>query len=139
MADSLIDAIREKRQKLLELRDETARLEAELREAKAELLGRPLGSRAHKLRSRKTLIARSRPVKPGSSVDLAVQALRATGVPLHINEIIAYIYKTTGHEVKKATLVSNLSRYLQDGKTFTRPAESTYGLKEFEAKVEAAS
>jgi hypothetical protein len=133
MVDSLIDAIREKRARLSEARAEVARLESELREAKAELLGRP--TKAPKLRARRATIARRRPVKTGSSVDLAVQVLRAAGKPLHISDIIAQIHQTTGHEVLKTTLVSNLSRYVQDGETFTRPSESTYGLKEFDVSA----
>ena len=68
-------------------------------------------------------------VKSGSSVDWATKVLQEAGAPLHIDVLIAKIEEVSGEPVKKPTLVSNLSRYVNDGNRFVRTAESTYGLK----------
>jgi hypothetical protein len=72
------------------------------------------------------------PVFCGSlSVDWALRILREIQTPLPAEALIDLIAKRGGPEIKKPTLVSNLSRYVQHGDTFTRPAPNTYGLVEF--------
>lgn len=68
-------------------------------------------------------------VKAGSSVDWATKVLMDAGGPLHIDRLISRIEELSGEQVKKPTLVSNLSRYVNEGNRFVRTAESTYGLK----------
>ena len=45
-----------------------------------------------------------------------------------IDELLERVNAQSSTTVQKPTLVSNLSRYVQHGDTFARPAPSTYGL-----------
>ena len=51
--------------------------------------------------------------------------------PLHIDKLTTLIQELSGLTVRKATLVSNLSRYVKAGDTFTREGEGIYGLIQF--------
>jgi hypothetical protein len=50
---------------------------------------------------------------------------------MHIDALVDAVARLSGRPVRKATLVSNLSRYVKVGDTFTRHGEGTYGLEEF--------
>ena len=128
---TLATEIRERQRRIAELRKELGQLEAELRDAKSALSGRPTAGRA-KSRHGSTDAKRSRPIQPDSSVDWALRALKGIGQPTHIIELIEMIQTMGGPVVKQTTLVSNLSRYIKYGDTFTRTAKSTYGLLAFE-------
>ncbi len=130
---TLVEVIREKQGRLGALRDEIAQLEAELREAKGLLSGHvslAASPRQTKAKSRHgfTNGKRRKPIQTGSSVDWAQRVLNGDGGPLHIDRLITRILQAGGPDVKKPTLVSNLSRYIKHGDTFIRTAESTYGL-----------
>ena len=139
MTMSILDALREKQQRVVELRKELAQLEAELRDAKALLSGRPLASKynAHKPKSRHgfTNGVRRKPIQENSSVWWAQQALMLEEKPLHIDELLQKIKEYSTLDVKKSTLISNLSRYIKHNDTFVRPAESTYGLINYAEKT----
>lgn len=130
---SILDVLRDKQRRLEELRKEADQLEAELAKARA-LLGIPqAGGKPRRVKSRHgfTHGVRTRPIKNGSSVDWAKKALQDAKSPLHIDSLIAVIVAMGGPEVKKATLASNLSRYVVHHDTFTRPQANTFGLIEW--------
>ncbi len=77
-------------------------------------------------RTRRT--ARKRPIRESSTVGWARRVLRTARRPMHIDEILKLIAQMTGRSVSKATLVSNLSRYVKAGDTFRRMAPNTYEL-----------
>ena len=54
------------------------------------------------------------------------------GKPMHIDQLIERIDQESGLSFQRATVVSNLSRYVKHHDTFTRPAPNTYGLIEFD-------
>jgi hypothetical protein len=58
--------------------------------------------------------------------------LDAAEAPLHIDEILRQVNENSDEKVLKNTLVSNLSRYVKHGDTFTRPAPSTFGLTKWD-------
>lgn len=123
MAD-LISAIKEKQQRILELRREIVALEAELREARSILGERPK-------REMGRVAIRKRPIRPKSSVWWAQKVLVHAGLPLHIDELVKRVEEFSDLTVQKTTLVSNLSRYVRAHDTFTRPEEGVYGLVAF--------
>lgn len=123
MSSDLALAIRQKQEELAALKKRATELEIELREAKLLLMGRSIDQR---LKGRR--LPFKRPIRDGSSVDLAKRVLLEVGRPLPIDQLMKRIHILSGRPVKKATLVSNLSRYVQARDTFVRSAESTYGL-----------
>jgi hypothetical protein len=137
---SWLETLKQKQRRAADLREELAQLEAELRDAKAILSGRepaqPSLLAGDKPKSRHGFVGgkRSKPIQQGSSVFLAEQILQERGEPMPIDSILDAIYHLTGQRVLKSTLVSNLSRYVKHGDTFTRPAPSVYGLTAFERK-----
>jgi len=70
-------------------------------------------------------------IQAGSSTDRARQALQKLGAATTVERILAEIVRDGGPEIEKATLVSNLSRYVNRGDTFTRVSPNVYGLIEF--------
>jgi len=137
MAKDLVGAIKEKQAAI-------ARLQAELDEARALLSGVHTGGRArvrfipsgNATRTRKAKGSPVLPYKPGSSVGRAAKVLRTEGKPLHVDELLPRVQRR-GHEVKKTTLVGNLSRYVNAGVVFNRPAPNTFGLLEWQEKKAA--
>lgn len=123
MSSDLALAIRQKQEELAALKKRAAELEMELKEAK-----HLLGSRSIEQRMKGRRLPFKRPIRNGSSVDLAKRVLLDVGRPLPIDQLIKRIQILSGQPVKKATLVSNLSRYVQARDTFVRSAQSTYGL-----------
>jgi hypothetical protein len=123
MSSDLALAIRQKQEELAALKKRASELEIELKEAKHLLAGRSVDQR---LKGRR--LPFKRPIRGGSSVDFAKRVLLEAGRPLPIDQLIKRIHVLSGSPVRKATLVSNLSRYVQARDTFVRSAESTYGL-----------
>ena len=54
-----------------------------------------------------------------------------------IESVVWTVGRTGDEAVKKATLVSNLSRYVRYGDTFNRPAPNVFGLIDFSRDIEA--
>ncbi len=79
-------------------------------------------------------------VNPKSAVGHALAVLRESGVPLHINEIMARM-KKRGAEPKKGSLVSTLMKLDKRQHIFFKSEQpSTFGLIEWrQAAVKAAS
>ena len=137
MVDSdLIQAIREKRQRLDGLRQEVATLEAELKAIGAVAQGRPPQA---KLPLRRTRRAKIGSIQPGSSTDWARRVLKEAGRPMSVELILHAIEQAGGPEFPKPTIVSNLSRYFNRQDTFCRPNPNVYGLIEFEEGTETAT
>jgi hypothetical protein len=129
VSGELVNAIRSMRQRLAELRREVAALEAELREAGVELRGKKARGDKASLGSE-----RRRPIKDTSNVGWALKILKHNERPMHIDTLVKHIEEMSGLTARKSTIVSNLSRYVRAHDTFTRPAQSMYGLVEWEAK-----
>lgn len=137
MAGDWLEVLRKKQQRVHDLRAELATLEAELRDAKAILAGRidPIpSSQGPKPKSRHGFTGgkRAKPIQKGSSVWWTQIVLDAAEAPLHIDEILRQVNENSDEKVLKNTLVSNLSRYVKHGDTFTRPAPSTFGLTKWD-------
>lgn len=77
------------------------------------------------------LAGRKRPIREGSTVGQARRVLRMVGGPLHVDELIKNIEHMTGLPVNKATLVSNLARYVKNNDTFTRVGANRFGLIDY--------
>jgi hypothetical protein len=128
MAGDLVQAIKEKKQRIVDLKREIVALEAELTEAKSLLAAKP------KKESAATGF-RKRPIRQKSSVWWATQVLKhGGGRPIHIDELVKRVEEFGGLAVRKSTLVSNLSRYVRAHDTFSRPTEGTYGLLDEQAQ-----
>lgn len=125
----ILEAIRQKRAQLDALRAQADAIEAELREISALAEGKN-GKSAKLPFGRSKGKRRSAGMMPGSTTERAFQVLDSADRPLLVEEIIERIAALTGGApIEKPTLVSNLSRYVQRGDTFTRVAPNTYGLK----------
>ena len=73
--------------------------------------------------------SKSKRDKGMSQVDMAEDILRrAAGESLHANDIIERIKKIHGVEVDRESLVSALSKKVQRGDRFTRPAPNQFAL-----------
>ena len=129
MPGNLISAIREKQQRIVDLKREIVALEAELREAKSVLKGKPR-------RETGKVTVRTRPIRQQSTVWYARNILVHADKPLHIDELLRRIVEFSGKNARKSTLVSSLSRYVRARDTFTRVQQGVYGLLEFEEKQE---
>jgi hypothetical protein len=133
--DAVLQLIREKRERLESLQRQVAILQAELRQIESATKGRPItierfvpGKTRPKSRHGFTNGKRARPIQPGSSVAWTRKVLSEAQKPLTVEQVIARIAAEGGPDVKKPTLVSNLSRYVQHHDTFRRVAPNTYGL-----------
>lgn len=140
MASNLIAVIREKQLAI-------AKLQAELDEALTLLSGASTGTHGRTTRpdpilptvaARVKSSPRTRRNRTGvkaakgeiiatSSVGRMVTVLERAGKPIHIDDAIRQI-EAEGHQVNKATLVGNLSRYIKDKRVFYRAAPSVFGL-----------
>jgi hypothetical protein len=144
----LVRLLREKRQRIDLLRRELAafeekkreltKLEAELREAAAILRGDNQIAMLDRPKSRHGFVGgrRAKPIQQGSSIWWTAKVLYMTSQPMHIDKILERIEKESGVAFKKATVVSNLSRYVRYADTFERPAPNVYALKDFSRDVE---
>jgi IS30 family transposase len=120
-------SIRQIAKAIAEHRQEIARLESELQDAR-EALAATSTKRASKGRH---IEQRRRPIKDKSNVGWARSILRHHEKPMHIDSLLKAIEEMSGFTVRKTTLVSNLSRYVRAGDTFTRPEPSMYGLTDW--------
>ncbi len=77
-------------------------------------------------------IMRRKPIRAASTVGHAKRVLQMVGSPIHVDEIITNIQHMTGVRINKATLVSNLSRYVANGDTFKRTGPNTFGLLKYD-------
>ncbi len=146
MAMNLSDTIRRKQQRILELRQEIAALQAELKDARSMLSGKRQNRALLAIAERPRILThsvskprqpRTRAIKHGSTVWWAERLLKTWKHDEHIDVIVSEIERATGKPVSKPTVVSNLSRYVSKGDTFTRPAESRYGLIDYGDEVKA--
>jgi hypothetical protein len=130
MAQDWLETLRKKQQRANQLRDELAEIERELRDAKAILTGRSIVPDTERPKSRHGFTGgkRAKPIQEGSSVWWTQKVLTDAGAPMHIDAIITHIKERGGPVVQKATLASNLSRYVTHGDTFDRPGPNVFGL-----------
>ena len=144
-----LDRMAGKQRRVSELKRALSDLEAELRkDAQAvevamsrarSILGvsAPSGAKP-KSRHGFTHGVRMKPIQDKSSVWWTQMVLAEAGGPLHIDQILARIFAVGGGQVKKSTLISNLSRYIKHHDTFTRTAPSTYGLLSYPPVMEVS-
>jgi hypothetical protein len=115
---------------------EIQELDVQLREARAYVLGL---QEAMKLLPREGGAGgtdRGEDVlRPGSAVGMARDALRRSGRPLHLLDILTAIGKEP-NSANRASLGGSLSAYVRKGEVFTRPAPNTFGLAEFGVAAE---
>lgn len=133
MGASLVEVIKEKQRQI-------AKLQAELDEARALLVGRPLASTSvqkalqpaqRAIHSRGRHGKRSAPFKSESSVGLAIRVLKQEGSPLHAKDLVERIGKL-GHKVSKTTMVGNIARLVKAEKLFFRAGPNIFGLREWQ-------
>lgn len=123
MPNDLIGLIREKQAAI-------AKLQAELDEARRLLLG---DVSAPKQGHGYAVVTAGSPPAGKTSTMMAVDVLVGVGGQgRHVNDILAGIKAMYGVEVKRDTLVGNISRLIKQGKTFTRKGPNVFGLKEGE-------
>jgi hypothetical protein len=68
-------------------------------------------------------------IVPGSAADLAAQAIKAAGRPLHATDLVKAI-EQGGRKIKLTTLVGSLSRWVKKRSVFYRARKNTFGLIE---------
>jgi hypothetical protein len=148
MAQNLTDTIRRKQQRIVELQNEITALQAELKDARAILTDAatapesttmmlPLDKPKIVQHPAAARAGRTRAIKEGSTVWWARHLLKHWRHDEHIDTLISEIQRASGKPVSKPTVVSNLSRYVAKGDTFARPAESRYGLIDYDDEEEA--
>jgi hypothetical protein len=108
---------------------EIADLEGKIRDARVymQALGDVL-----KLLPRETEAASADPDTPlraGSTVSQAREAILRDGSPMHINKLLEALGKDHSRE-NVASLGSSLAAYVRRSEIFTRPAPNTFGLAE---------
>lgn len=110
-------------------------LEMQLNRARAFLQGDAL---IDKPKSRHGFVGgkRAKPIQDGSSVWWTAKVLYFAQQPMHIDRILERIKGDSGLTFQKATVVSNLSRYVKYGDTFTRPAPNVFGLIDFSFNID---
>lgn len=121
--------------KRAELLKERLKLVDDLMQAKSVLthLAAPLANEAQAPNESSSIEIprkRKRPIQESSTVGWARRVLRTAKRPMHVDELIKMIEQMTGRHISKATLVSNLSRYVNQNDTFRRPQPNTYELIE---------
>jgi|ERR1022692_721257 hypothetical protein len=120
--------IRENFQRLVNKKqEEIASLELQIREAGAYLQAL---QDSMKLLPRDSNGIGEHTLRPGSALAKARDVLKAVGTPLPIAEILKAMGKPQDKK-HRVSLVGTLSGYARDGKTFTKTAPNTFGLREF--------
>jgi hypothetical protein len=77
-----------------------------------------------------------RELRVGSSLYKAREALRKSGKPLHINELLKAIGKPV-EKKSRLSLSGSLAAYVRKNEIFTRPGPNTFGLHEFDVATES--
>lgn len=120
--------IRENFQKLINKKEEEiAGLELRIREGRAYLQAL---QDSIKLLPRNGNEAAEHTLRPGSALAKARDVIKAAGAPLPIVEILKAMGKPQDKK-HRISLAGTLSGYARDGKTFTKTAPNTFGLREF--------
>lgn len=70
-------------------------------------------------------------LRPGTALARARDAIKQAGRPLHVNEILVALSKSTD-KANKVSLSGSLAGYVRRQEIFTRPAPNTFGLIELE-------
>jgi hypothetical protein len=74
-------------------------------------------------------------LRPGTSLSKAREAIRKTGKPMHINDLLVAIGRAVDKK-NKVSLAGSLSNYARKQEIFTKTAPNTFGLKEFDSSTE---
>jgi predicted ribosome quality control (RQC) complex YloA/Tae2 family protein len=74
-------------------------------------------------------------IRPGSAVYKTMVFLKKAGKPVHINDILKGIGKTTSKK-DRISLGGSLGLYIRKNEIFTRPEPNTFGLIAFEKSEE---
>jgi hypothetical protein len=74
-------------------------------------------------------------LRPGTELAKVRDILKREGKPLHVDELLKRLGKTT-EKKQKISLSGSLAAYVREHKVFTRPAPNTFGLVEFESAGE---
>jgi hypothetical protein len=127
MGVDLVSSIRDIQRRIASMKREIVSLETQLREARVLLNDE--AEEGHG-----SVVLRTRPIRPRSSVWWAQSVLRHAGQPVHIDELVQRIEEFSGHSVRKSTLVGNLSRYVRAHDTFSRIEEGVYALLDVPAR-----
>jgi hypothetical protein len=70
-------------------------------------------------------------LRPGSLVDMARNAIREFGKPMHVDKLLIAIGKEPSKK-NKVSLSGSMAHYVRQGIIFTRPAPNTFGLRDFD-------
>lgn len=117
-------------EKIQRKREDIAILERQLGEAKSYLLA--LQDTLKMMPKAGDAEIAAQALRPGTDVAKAYEILKATGKPLHVNEIVKRMGKETNKE-NRISVSGSLSGYARRNYIFTRPAPNTFGLVEFES------
>jgi hypothetical protein len=74
-------------------------------------------------------------LRPGTALSKARDAIRKSGKPLHINDLLTAIGKTVDKK-SKVSLGGSLSNYARKQEIFIKTAPNTFGLKEFDSPAD---
>ena len=71
-----------------------------------------------------------RPRKRGpSQTDLALEVLRSTGQPMHVNEIVEAVQSRHGRQLVRDSLVSAITKKMAQGEEFRKTARNTFAAR----------
>jgi hypothetical protein len=74
-------------------------------------------------------------LRPGSALSKAREAIRKSGKPLYINELLAALGKSQDKK-NRVSLAGSLSNYARKHEIFTKTAPNTFGLQEFAPRAD---
>jgi len=75
-------------------------------------------------------------LRPDTILARTRDVLRATGKPMHINDLLKALGSPSDSK-HKLSLGGSLANYVRKGQIFTRPAPNTFGLIEMNGKAES--
>lgn len=74
-------------------------------------------------------------LRPGTALSKARDAIKKSGKPIHINDLLTAIGKPLDKK-SKVSLAGSLSNYARKQEIFTKTAPNTFGLREFDSPTE---
>jgi HB1, ASXL, restriction endonuclease HTH domain len=121
--------IKKKTQEINQLKKNRDDIDISIREAQAYV--QAMEDMMKHLPTNESIEEATASIRHGSMADLAMKALKKSGRPLHIKDILEKLGRESTKQYRQA-LSGQLSHYVRQNKVFTRPAPNTFGLVEWD-------
>ena len=126
--------VRESLQKLIDRKlAEIDKLEAQLRDARVYV--QAVQDSFKLIPKEENGEVASRELRPGSALAQVQEFLKQEGAPQHISTILEFLGKPMDKQ-SRVSLSGSLGGYARDRKIFTKTGPNTFGLIEFDSRVE---